>query len=43
MKKLKLIKKQEECKHENSTWDNDAGCMVCDECNIRLKQRFEKV
>ena len=21
------------CKHKNKTWNADAGCMVCDECN----------
>lgn len=25
------------CKHNEQTWNADAGCMVCDECNEKVK------
>lgn len=28
---------QAECKCENMTFDNDAGCFICDDCNQRKK------
>ena len=42
-----LIEKQDEvlntpyvnnsiCSHEDSSWNRDAGCFVCDKCGIRI-------
>ena len=28
------------CKYKDKTWDNDAGCFVCDECNEKVKMEL---